>query len=219
MALHQHERPAKAESAIAVIGIERHCAAEMLLGSVGPLLGESELAEIERDVRIAGELLLRLFEPVARPFQIARLRLHHTELEHQLALPRQGLEHLGIGAARIIELPARRRLPCLLQKLFHAAHISRAPTAKESASSCNRASRRIAAAGAPSSSSTVASSLRKALRLMWAILSNTIAGWSTPAARIAAMKMLRGPCGTSRSPSRRCDRVIRSGSRVIRGMT
>src|SRR5262245_29364510 len=131
MALHQHERPAKAESGIAVIGIERHRSAEMLLGSVGPLLGESELAELERDIRIAGELLQRLLEPVARPFQVARLRLHHAELEHELALPRQSLEHPGIGAARIIELTACRRPPCLLQKLLHAAHISRAPTAKE----------------------------------------------------------------------------------------
>src|SRR5262245_18209307 len=96
--------------------IERHRAAEMLLGSVGPLLGESELAEIERDIRIAGELLLRLLEPVARSLQVARLHLHYAELEHELPSPRQGLQHPGIGAARIIELPARRRPPCLLQK-------------------------------------------------------------------------------------------------------
>src|SRR5262245_6361586 len=217
MALHQHERPTKAEGGIAMAGIERHRAAEMPLGSVGPLLGEGELAEIELHIGIAGELLQRPFEPVACPLQIAGLRLHHAELEHDLALPRQGLQRLGIGAARIVEQPARCCPPCLLQKLLHA-HISRAPTAKDNASSCNRASRRIAAAAAPSSSSTVASSLRKTLRLIWAILSNRIAGWSTPAWRIAAMKMLRGPCGTSRSPSRRCDRVIRSGYTVIRGI-
>ena len=39
MALHQHQRPTEAEGGIAVTRIERHRAAEMLLGSIGPLLG------------------------------------------------------------------------------------------------------------------------------------------------------------------------------------
>src|SRR5262245_3306665 len=218
MALEQHQRPPEAEGGVAMAGIERRRATEMLLGGIGPLLGERQLTEIELHIRIAGELLQRLLQPVARPLEVAGLGFHHAELEHELALPRQGLQSLAIGAARIVELPVGCRSPCLPQKLFHA-HISRAPTAKERASSCNRASLLIAAAGAPSSSSTVASSLRKAPRLIWAILSNRIAGWSTPACRIAAMKMLRGPCGMSRSPSRRWERVMSCGPIVIRGTT
>src|SRR5262249_54213724 len=120
MALHQHERPAKAESGIAVVRIERHRAAEMLLGSLGPLLGEIELAEIERDVRIAGELLQCLYEPVARPLQVARLGLHPrgagpgpppAAAEPRAPWHRPGAHHRTVRAPPP-SVPAAEAVPC-----------------------------------------------------------------------------------------------------------